>query len=110
MSALWQALDEIDGFYGPDDGDTDEQLAHRTPVVMLRPTPHLRRPSAPANPDALNDAPSNVALTDKAHAALHPCPIRAHERQMAMVAAGDPQAVAIAEACRRWQAAQEATK
>lgn len=103
--ALWNALDEIDAYYDGSDGLADDPA----PITLPRRRVRVQRP----NPDALTDAPTNVALADKAREALHGDPIRAHERQMALVAAGDPQAVAIAAACALWlaaRAAEEASK
>lgn len=93
---LWRSLEEIEEFFGPT-GNYDDDLTDESADVDL-----------PRQSDDLEDAPSNVWLTDKAREALHGDPIRAHERHMALVAAGDPHAVAIAEACRRWLAAQNA--
>lgn len=113
MSALWSALDDIDGYYGsvPDDDD-DGDVCIPAPVAIPRPA-RSAAVSTPANPDALTDAPSGVELSLKGREALHPSPIRAHERQMALVANGDPQAVALARACVLWLAQRtspEATK
>jgi hypothetical protein len=106
MSSLWQALDEMDDYFGPDkDGDdlTDD------PAPVSPPTARVRHTSAArSNPDGLRDTPSNVYLTDKAREALHPDPIRAHERQMALVAAGDVNALELAAACALWRAARAA--
>ncbi len=99
MSSLWQALDEMDDYFGPDkDGD---ELADEPARVR-------HTSAARSNPDGLRDTPSNVYLTDKAREALHPDPIRAHERQMALVAAGDVNALELAAACALWQAARRA--
>lgn len=95
--SLWRNLDEINEFFGPT-GNYDDDLTDESAAVDL---PGQRKS------DDLEDSPSNVWLTDKAREALHGDPIRSHERQMALVAAGDPHAVAIAEACRRWLASQK---
>jgi hypothetical protein len=118
MSALWQALEEIDSYFGPDaDGD---ELADEPARVTTRPayvrvaigssTPQRAGAKIPrrANPDALTDELTDVWLTDKAREALHPCPIRAHERQMALVAAGDVNALELAAACALWRSARAA--
>jgi hypothetical protein len=107
MSALWQALEEIDSYFGTDaDGD---ELADEPARVTIRPTARVRRTTAARNnPDALTDEPTDVWLTDKAREALHPCPIRAHERQMALVAAGDVNALELAAACALWRSARAA--
>ena len=97
MTSLWYDLDDIERFYDRD-GNYDDDLTDESAEVYL-----------PRRSDDLEDAPTNVWLTDKAREALHGDPIRAHERHMALVAAGDPHAVAIAEACRRWLAAREST-
>ena len=119
MSALWSALDDIDGYYGsvPDDDDDGDVRIPAATTSQPRPARHI-----PAAPPALlpnirpavtiPDADDRPILypTDKAREALHPCPIRAHERQMALVANGDPQAVAIARACAIWLAARAAAE
>jgi hypothetical protein len=97
MSALWQALEEIDSYFGTD-ADGDELADEPAREVQAR----------RANPDALTDALTDVWLTDKAREALHPCPIRAHERQMALVAAGDVNALELAAACALWRSARAA--
>ena len=100
MSALWSALDDIDGYYGSvpnDDDDGDVRIPAAT-TSQPRPARHI--------PDA-DDRPI-LYPTDKAREALHGDPIRAHERQMALVANGDPQAVALARACALWLAARAA--
>ena len=97
MTSLWYDLDDIERFYDRD-GNYDDDLTDESAAVDLS-----RRS------DDLEDAPTNVWLTDKAREALHGDPIRAYERQQSLVAAGDPHAVAIAEACRRWLAAREST-
>lgn len=96
--SLWRNLEEIEEFFGPT-GNYDDDLTDESAAVDL---PGQRKS------DALEDSPSNVWLTDKAREALHGDPIRAYERQQSLVAAGDPHALAIAEACRRWLAAQNA--
>ena len=119
MSALWQALEEIDSYFGPDaDGDeladepAREVKARRAyvRVAIGSSTPQRAGTKIPrrANPDTLTDEPSNVWLTDKAREALRPCPIRAHERQMALVASGDVNALELAAACALWRAAAAA--
>jgi hypothetical protein len=118
MSALWQALEEIDSYFGPDaDGDeladepAREVQARRVYArVAIGSTPQRAGAKIPrrANPDALTDELTDVWLTDKAREALHPCPIRAHERQMALVAAGDVNALELAAACALWRSARAA--
>ena len=60
MSALWQALEEIDSYFGTD-ADGDELADEPAREVQAR----------RANPDALTDALTDVWLTDKAREALH---------------------------------------
>ena len=108
---LWRSLEEIEEFFGPTGNYGDDLTDESAEVYLPRQSNDLvgKTVIEPEYADDLNDAPTNVWLTDKAREALHGDPIRAHERHMALVAAGDPHAVAIAEACRRWLAAREST-
>ena len=119
MSALWSALDDIDGYYGsvPDDDDDGDVRIPAATTSQPRPARHI-----PAAPPALlpnirpavtiPDADDRPILypTDKAREALHPCPIRARQRFQERLLAGDPAALAIAAACARWQAARAAAE
>jgi hypothetical protein len=106
--SLWRNLEEIEDFFGPT-GNYDDDLTDDPADVDLPQSDNVVGQTViePEYADALNDAPSNVYLTDKAREALHGDPIRAYERQQSLVAAGDPHALEIAEACCRWLAAQK---
>jgi len=122
MSALWQALDD-------DDDDEPARAANAALLDQLADAQALindlhaqldeqprRTSSSPLHAMGRGlgggvpnpDAPANVTLTEKAIEALHLCPIRAHERQMALVASGNPQAVALHRAVALWHAQRTA--